>query len=498
MALDHGQFSFVDVRHNTWPVILITNPRHALHHSSQPGPEKARRLTEQSTHVRVLVWSTAAITKVALTVDGSTEWTELRHVHGPLYAVEWLPRLYRDGLHTLRVMAADADGRERVVEQPFSLDGSQTGFRFWPRVFLMSNISAVFQFLFGCSVCLCILVLCVFKCLHYTVAKSKRVNICRGGIFRVPLVRAWVRKLWLLSSVDQIFWPLVVYMLYLPVGPLMIGELLDDQYGVIFSWGIFVYNSFLPGSLTFAYGFGLVIGYILPLILGLSHCIDCRLRFLFLQRRTSLLQHVFKNLPMLMLLSGQAFLSYLMFLAYGWLSVLFGPIRSWAVVLGAVLWLQAERLPPHQLKKAAVLWHGDRVLMGGDSPAGADGDKEGRSGVNTWLRREETSVDRDGKEERKHREDNKRGQAPDDHLEVETSLSKTKECQLGSSRDHSYSMISRSSEGKSNYSLNFSIEPVCPSDGSNLKNGFSLEKNSIKGSNYRLEPEESILPISRR
>lgn len=31
-AIDHGVFSFVDVRHNTWPVILITNPKHALYH----------------------------------------------------------------------------------------------------------------------------------------------------------------------------------------------------------------------------------------------------------------------------------------------------------------------------------------------------------------------------------------------------------------------------------------------------------------------------------
>lgn len=31
-AIDHGVFSFVDVKHNKWPVILITNPKHALFH----------------------------------------------------------------------------------------------------------------------------------------------------------------------------------------------------------------------------------------------------------------------------------------------------------------------------------------------------------------------------------------------------------------------------------------------------------------------------------
>lgn len=39
-AIDHGIFSFVDVKHNEWPVILITNPNHALFHI--PNREEAR------------------------------------------------------------------------------------------------------------------------------------------------------------------------------------------------------------------------------------------------------------------------------------------------------------------------------------------------------------------------------------------------------------------------------------------------------------------------
>lgn len=27
MAIDHGQFSFVDVKHNSWPIVLVTNPK---------------------------------------------------------------------------------------------------------------------------------------------------------------------------------------------------------------------------------------------------------------------------------------------------------------------------------------------------------------------------------------------------------------------------------------------------------------------------------------
>lgn len=27
MAIDHGQFSFIDVKHGTWPIVLVTNPK---------------------------------------------------------------------------------------------------------------------------------------------------------------------------------------------------------------------------------------------------------------------------------------------------------------------------------------------------------------------------------------------------------------------------------------------------------------------------------------
>lgn len=27
MAIDHGQFSFIDVKHGVWPIVLITHPK---------------------------------------------------------------------------------------------------------------------------------------------------------------------------------------------------------------------------------------------------------------------------------------------------------------------------------------------------------------------------------------------------------------------------------------------------------------------------------------
>ncbi|KAF2362484.1 Calcineurin-like phosphoesterase domain ApaH type [Trinorchestia longiramus] len=384
MAIDKGSFSFIDVRHTTWPLMLVTSPPHALY------VPVSSSISAAST-IRVLAWSPSTIRRLAVRLDSSSEWLDLNHVRGPLYSVHWQPALYAAGLHTIEVLAQDVDGRQRIIKQPFSVDGSKPNFRFWPRVLLMSNISAVFQFLFGCSVCVCILILCVFKYLHLTMASNGRRNICRGGIFRWTIVRGLVRKFWLLSSVDQIFWPLIIYMLYLPVGPWMVGELLDNEYGVVFSWGTFVYHSFLPGSLTFAYGFALFLFYLLPLLFGLANCIDHRMHSLFVRPRLGLLAQLSKNVPLVIPLSIQSFLTYLMFLAYGWMCVIIGPIRSWSVVLGLALWLRAERLEHKHLQSAAQLWCGYNLQRTFVNEGHSLTDGCLRSETRSWLRRKSSS-----------------------------------------------------------------------------------------------------------
>lgn len=61
--------------------------------------------------------------------------------------------------------------------------------------------------------------------------------------------------MWILATVDRIFWPLVLYPVYLTFGPWSIGHIIEDYVGVIFAWGIFINGTFLPGSFTYAYGF---------------------------------------------------------------------------------------------------------------------------------------------------------------------------------------------------------------------------------------------------
>ena len=49
VAIDHDILSFVDIRLNTWPVVLITNPKDA--HYIMPPYEPLGRM-RKSTHIR--------------------------------------------------------------------------------------------------------------------------------------------------------------------------------------------------------------------------------------------------------------------------------------------------------------------------------------------------------------------------------------------------------------------------------------------------------------
>lgn len=73
--------------------------------------------------------------------------------------------------------------------------------------------------------------------------------------FRKGCASFCCKKLWILSTVDRLFWPLVLYPLYLSFGPWSIGHIIEDHIGVIFAWGILINNTFLPGSFTYVYGF---------------------------------------------------------------------------------------------------------------------------------------------------------------------------------------------------------------------------------------------------
>ncbi|KAL7637800.1 UNVERIFIED_CONTAM: hypothetical protein RMT77_011412 [Armadillidium vulgare] len=348
-AIDNGLFSFVDIPMDEWPIILVTNPKDMLFSMAKKEP---LYLLNESTHIRVLVWSLSKISQVKVRFDEKGKWQTLIPVQGPLYVAPWTPSKYEKGIHMIEVVAEDISGKKRKVSHYFALDDSEVNFAFWPRVILMSNVSVVFQFLFGVSVCLCVIPLCVVRWMHHRAKGNKMLK----PRIRSWIIRIWVRKLWVLCAVDKLFWPLVCYSVYLPVGPWFIGKVLDNHIGVVFAWGTFVYSSYLPGSLTYAYGFLQIIMFQCPLLLITAHSSDIRFQIFYMNHHETILQFLWKHVSYLSLIVMQAMNAYFFWLAYGTMALILGPLRTWAVFLGLLMWCHASRLKEEDLRVVGKIW----------------------------------------------------------------------------------------------------------------------------------------------
>ncbi|XP_014363617.2 transmembrane protein 62 isoform X1 [Papilio machaon] len=325
-AIDHGIFSFVDQKHNTWPVVLVTNPKHALY--AMPGREPLT-LIRYSTHVRILAFSDVNIDSVQISYD-KINWSQCKLAETPLYVCQWQPDLFKSGLHNLYVMGTDEIGRKTIVDHPFSLDGSNLQFKVVPRILLMLDAGGVFQTLFGTLLMVNILPLVILRF-------QKRPPKCRRGIANKIL-----RRIWLLTKIDRVFYPLVLYVLYIPFGPWVVGELIDGYIGVVFAWGIVIRGSYIPEPFTYMYGSVQLMFVHMPLVFVLAYCLEMRLFGQHLRGVKRLL----KNLPFIFLLSIQLLLAYFYWLEYGTLAFIFGPLRTWSVFLNILLWYKTLTLPP--------------------------------------------------------------------------------------------------------------------------------------------------------
>lgn len=159
--------------------------------------------------------------------------------------------------------------------------------------------------------------------------------------YRRKFGRQILRRVWLLSKIDRVFYPIVLYAVYLPLGPWAIGELIDEYIGVIFAWGILIKGSLVPEPLTYMYGSVQLMFVQIPLIFVLANVLEIRL----MGQNLRSYQRLIKNLPFIFLLSIQSSLAYYFWLEYGTMAFLFGPLRTWSVALSILLWYKTLTLP---------------------------------------------------------------------------------------------------------------------------------------------------------
>ncbi|KAL0125186.1 hypothetical protein PUN28_004372 [Cardiocondyla obscurior] len=349
-AIDHGQFSFIDVKHNDWPIALITNPKNVLF--MMPQRENLESIIK-STHIRVLAFSTVSLKTVEIQLDNGV-WEKCHHIDGPLYVLPWNSTMYKEGIHQITLRVIDNEDRKKIVSHSFSLDGSWLSTSVFPKLLLMINIVYIFQFLFFITLALSIVPLCFLRLVHMRY-KNKRVELPRR---RMSFFHLWLRKLWILSAVDRVFFGLVLYALYFAVGPWTMGEIIEGHIGVIFVWGTFISkNMYLPGGLTYAYGFIQLICFHVPLTLILAHHVDHRLKDAGCpSRASSKFRIVCRFLPILIILLLQFMMGYFLYLEYGITAILLCPLRTGSIFIAIALSYSVTMMPVSCLRSAASVW----------------------------------------------------------------------------------------------------------------------------------------------
>ncbi|XP_035671997.1 transmembrane protein 62-like isoform X6 [Branchiostoma floridae] len=350
LAADHDMLSFVDVKLGEWPVVLVTNPKHAMF--ATPSHEPLGRI-RHSTHIRVLAFSPDPIEKVVVWLDG-VRFCEASHVEGPLFTCPWNPADYGTGLHTIAVDVSDRKGRTRHQEHPFSVDGSRANISFVQTVILQTDWLVLMKLVFVLVFTAGVLSLPVLRYCSPALPP---------GAYPRQFVQKWLSRLSLLTKVDQLYYPLFCFGVYIPIGPWFYGELIQGCHGALFMHGTYIAGAYVPGLWSHAYATLQIALFHVPLTVYLAMLLDNHLCHLSHKNNQASNNHakpryrLYRQLIGLLRLHGfgvffliwQLYSSYWVLVAYGTMSFLICPLRTWSLLLAAWLIYKVRTLPKEKV-----------------------------------------------------------------------------------------------------------------------------------------------------
>ncbi len=249
--------------------ILITNPK-SLQFKTLNNREPLGRML-YSTHIRFLVFAKRKIEIAQVFIDNLKIGQAKQHEDSPLFVLEWRARDFEKGVHVLKVIVEDSEGNMATNLIEFSLDNSIKTFKILPSLILM-NDHIYFTRLAFYSVTISLISIMFFFRFN---RKRFVVSFIPCNLVRT-IVLGYFRRFALLTSIDYIFWMLVFSTAYVAVGPWFLGEILEDNLGVCFIWGIYVNGAFLNVDFQYIFGFFHMLFFQLPLIFHLSFQIETR------------------------------------------------------------------------------------------------------------------------------------------------------------------------------------------------------------------------------
>ena len=335
LAVQQGKLSFVDVKFGDWPIVLVTGPKD----TRTMMASKENYTDYHSDPISVLVFNITNIDRVEVSLDGGEALEASRQGRGPLYQVSaWDGSNFSHGVHNLVVTVLSADGTEKTVSQQFSLNPTEAKLlNNGPANFVLrSSFTELFQTLYLLTLLLNITVAVGLK-LVYHLAHTGRLSVRLRQIFLKCCRCCLFRKLVLVASCDVIFFSLLGYVLYMAVGPWVVGSLVEGSTGAVFAWGVLVNKQLVEVQVPFAYYFVhcalihpvmvMVIGQILDYRNGVQGCLG----------------HILMATLLLVMTACSLLLSVTFWLQYGVLGFILGPLKTWSYVFYSVMFLLAWR-----------------------------------------------------------------------------------------------------------------------------------------------------------
>lgn len=160
------------------------------------------------------------------------------------------------------------------------------------------------------------------------------------------------QQLWILSTVDRLMWPIILYCFYIAFGPWMYCEVIDEVHGFVFQDGTYINGMYIPGSFTFIHGSSQLLLSQLPLIYLYAKFIGKRYYQVIgmpSKEHRSSLRRITKIFFYVILLN-ELLLTATFVYSYGFVATLLSPLRLWGLIMFVVLWRLACSAPQHVFK----------------------------------------------------------------------------------------------------------------------------------------------------
>lgn len=188
------------------------------------------------------------------------------------------------------------------------------------------------------------------------------------GKLRPPKVtrcRNIIQRYLVFASIDRVFFLILIFLLYTAFCPWSFHEVLDGQTGYYFVWGVYVQGIFVPGTLSWLYGFYQIMFFQIPITVIIANVLHKRfLHYLVTYHKPSIsrpkdttCKFIYFNLPFFALLAVEILLAVFYSIQNGIFFLVIAPIRFWGIALFIFLFYQAHfKISDAGFKQTAIIY----------------------------------------------------------------------------------------------------------------------------------------------